>query len=57
MSIAAASILAKTYKDQYIEDIVEKYPDLKKYDLLNNIGYETQNYLDAIRKYDMIYYH
>ena len=51
MSIAAASILAKTYKDKYIEDIVEKYPDLNKYDLLNNSGYGTQNHLDSIKMY------
>lgn len=57
MSIAAASILAKTYKDKYIEDIVEKYPDLKKYDLLNNSGYGTQNHLDAIKMYGLSYYH
>ena len=34
MSIAAASILAKTYKDQYIEDIVKEYPEFNKYYLL-----------------------
>jgi ribonuclease HII len=34
MSIAAASILAKTYKDKYIEDIVNMNPELQKYDLL-----------------------
>jgi ribonuclease HII len=57
MSIAAASILAKTYKDKYIEDIVETYPDLKKYDLLNNSGYGTQNHLDAIKMYGISNYH
>ena len=57
MSIAAASILAKTYKDQYIEDIVKEYPEFNKYHLLNNSSYGTQNHVDAIRKYDMTYYH
>lgn len=57
MSIAAASILAKTYKDKYIEDIVNKYPDLKKYDLLNNSGYGTQNHLDAIKIYGISKFH
>lgn len=49
MSIAAASILAKTYKDKYIENIVEEYPELNKYDLLNNSGYGTENHIDAIK--------
>ena len=57
MSIAAASILAKTYKDKYIEDLVEKYPELNKYDLLNNSGYGTQNHIDAIKIYGITKYH
>lgn len=57
MSIAAASILAKTYKDKYIEDIVKKYPDLNKYDLLNNSGYGTQNHLDSIKIHGISDYH
>ena len=57
MSIAAASILAKTYKDEYIENIVKEYPDLNKYDLLNNSGYGTQNHLDAIKIYGISDFH
>lgn len=57
MSIAAASILAKTYKDQYIIDIVRQYPDLNKYDLLNNSGYGTQNHLDAIKMHGITEFH
>jgi ribonuclease HII len=57
MSIAAASILAKTYKDEYIENIVKEYPDLNKYDLLNNSGYGTQNHLDAIKIYGICDFH
>ena len=57
MSIAAASILAKTYKDKYIENIVKEYPDLAKYDLLSNSGYGTKNHLDAIKKYGISKFH
>ena len=57
MSIAAASILAKTYKDKYIQDLVAEYPDLNKYDLLNNSGYGTQNHIDAIKMYGITEYH
>jgi ribonuclease HII len=49
MSIAAASILAKTYKDKYIEELVETNPQLNEYDLLNNSGYGTANHLEAIK--------
>ena len=57
MSIAAASILAKTYKDEYIQNIVEEYPDYKKYDLLNNSGYGTVNHLEAIRIFGITPHH
>lgn len=57
MSIAAASILAKTYKDKYIEDIVEKHPEFKDYDLLNNSGYGTATHLEAIKIHGITQYH
>ena len=57
MSIAAASILAKTYKDKYIEDLVSLYPDLNKYDLLNNSGYGTKNHIEAIKIHGITQYH
>jgi ribonuclease HII len=57
MSIAAASILAKTYKDKYIEELVEKHPHLKEYDLLNNSGYGTANHLEAIKIYGTTEFH
>jgi ribonuclease HII len=57
MSIAAASILAKTYKDKYIEDIVEKHPEFKDYDLLNNSGYGTSTHLEAIKIHGITQYH
>jgi len=57
MSIAAASILAKTYKDEYIQNIVKEYPDYKKYDLENNSGYGTANHLEAIKLYGITRHH
>ena len=57
MSIAAASILAKTYKDEYIQRIVMEHPEFEKYDLLNNSGYGTKNHLEAIEKYGITEYH
>lgn len=57
MSIAAASILAKTYKDDYIKNIVEEYPEYEKYDLLNNSGYGTANHLEAIKSWGLTPHH
>jgi len=57
MSIAAASILAKTYKDKHIEDLVNEFPDLNKYDLLNNSGYGTLNHIEAIKIYGISSFH
>jgi ribonuclease HII len=57
MSIAAASILAKTAKDRFIKELVEEYPDYEKYDLLNNSGYGTQNHIDAIKIYGITPFH
>ena len=57
MSIAAASILAKTYKDKYIEDIVKEYPDLEKYGLLSNSGYGTEVHINAIKEFGLSYLH
>jgi ribonuclease HII len=57
MSIAAASILAKTYKDKYIEELVEQHPQLKDYDLLNNSGYGTANHLEAIKLFGTTPFH
>ena len=47
LSIAAASILAKTYRDEYMEELHQKYPD---YAWDKNKGYPTKAHRDAIRK-------
>jgi len=56
-SISAASILAKVYHDNYIEELVKNDKSLLKYDLLNNMGYGTKKHLEAIKKYGISKYH
>lgn len=56
-SIAAASILAKTYRDDYIENLVKNNPELEKYDILNNKGYGTKKHIEAIKKYGITKWH
>jgi len=48
MSIAAASILAKTYRDEYMEQQHLLYP---QYDWLSNKGYGVQKHREAMRQY------
>ena len=47
-SIAAASILAKVYHDEHIEELVKNNPKLEQYDLLNNMGYGTKKHMKAL---------
>ena len=54
MSIAAASVLAKTYRDDYMNKIAEEYP---QYDWLENKGYPTAKHRDAIIKHGITPYH
>ena len=56
-SIAAASILAKVNRDNYINNLCEEYPELKKYDIHNNKGYGTKKHLDAIKEYGITKWH
>ena len=56
-SIAAASILAKTYRDNYILQLVEDYPELKKYDIHNNKGYGTKKHMEAIKEHGITQWH
>jgi ribonuclease HII len=53
-SIAAASILAKTYRDTYMNRIHEAYP---MYQWNKNKGYPTQDHRDAIREFGITPYH
>ena len=54
MSIAAASILAKTYRDDYMQRLAEEYP---QYDWSSNKGYPTAKHRAAIREYGPTPYH
>ncbi len=54
LSIAAASILAKTYRDDYMNRLAEEYP---QYDWLSNKGYPTKKHRAAIREYGITPYH
>ncbi|MCD8291612.1 MAG: ribonuclease HII [Prevotella sp.] len=54
LSIAAASILAKTYRDDYMRKLAEEYP---QYDWDVNKGYPTRKHREAIRKYGITKYH
>ena len=54
LSIAAASILAKTYRDDYMNKLAEEYP---QYDWLSNKGYPTKKHREAIRQFGITPYH
>lgn len=54
MAIAAASILAKTYRDDYMDALAEEYP---QYDWKSNKGYPTKKHRAAIREYGVTPYH
>lgn len=53
-SIAAASILAKTYRDEYMKKIAEEFPD---YDWNNNKGYPTKKHREAIKMHGVTIHH
>jgi ribonuclease HII len=54
LSIAAASVLAKTYRDEYMNIIHEEFP---MYNWKKNKGYPTMEHREAIRKYGITKYH
>lgn len=56
-NIAAASILAKEYHDEYVLDLLDKDPSLEKYGWRNNMCYGTKQHLDAIKEYGISKYH
>lgn len=53
-AIAAASILAKTYRDDYMDRLAGEYP---MYDWLSNKGYPTKKHREALRQYGPSPYH
>ena len=54
LAIAAASILAKTYRDDYMNGLAKEYP---QYDWLSNKGYPTKKHREAIRQFGISPYH
>lgn len=54
MSIAAASVLAKTYRDDYMEKIHQEFP---MYNWKKNKGYPTKEHRNAIREFGATKYH
>ncbi|SEP80856.1 ribonuclease HII [Flavobacterium urocaniciphilum] len=54
LSIAAASILAKTYRDEFMDQIHEEFP---MYNWKKNKGYPTIEHREAIKKYGITKYH
>jgi ribonuclease HII len=56
--IAAASILAKVDRDQYIAELCEKNPELsEKYGINTNMGYGTKAHMDGIKQYGITEWH
>jgi ribonuclease HII len=53
-SIAAASILAKTYRDEYMQKLHEEFPH---YNWKNNKGYGTEEHRNAIDSHGLCKYH
>lgn len=54
LAIAAASILAKTYRDDYMNQLAKEYP---QYDWLSNKGYPTKKHREAIQQFGITPYH
>ena len=53
-NIAAASILAKTYRDEYMSNLHVKFPE---YNWIKNKGYGTKFHIDMITKFGKTKYH
>ena len=54
LAIAAASILAKTHRDDYMNELAQEYP---QYDWLSNKGYPTKKHREAIKQFGITPYH
>lgn len=53
-SIAAASVLAKTYRDEYMRRLAQEFP---QYGWERNMGYPTKEHVDAIIRHGYTPYH
>lgn len=50
LSIAAASVLAKTWRDEHMRMLAERYP---QYGWEHNMGYPTKEHIEALRRYGL----
>lgn len=57
MSIAAASIIAKCARDNYVKEIVDKDNSYKVYGWLSNKGYGTKEHMNALESHGVTIYH
>ena len=56
--IAAASILAKVFRDKYIKQLCEEHPKLdENYGILRNKGYGTKKHIEGIKTYGITDFH
>ena len=53
-SIAAASVLAKTYRDDYMANLAQRHPE---YEWHTNVGYPTEKHREAIKAFGLTDYH
>lgn len=53
-SIAAASVLAKTYRDEFMRELAKEYP---QYGWDRNMGYPTRDHIEAIREFGYTPWH
>ena len=57
-SIAAASILAKVSRDEYIAELTEQYPELQeRYGIASNKGYGAKRHMEGIMTYGITEWH
>ncbi|MBR1786913.1 MAG: ribonuclease HII [Paludibacteraceae bacterium] len=54
LSIAAASVLAKTYRDEYMSNLHQQFP---AYNWLKNKGYGTKEHINAIKQHGLTHLH
>ena len=57
LNIAAASILAKEYRDEYIIELCETNNNLDYYDIRNNKGYGTKLHMEALNEFGPTEFH
>ena len=57
LNIAAASILAKDFRDEYMENLTKENECLEKYGIIKNKGYGTKVHMEAIKEYGLTEWH